>query len=227
MDDAVEFDAAMAAAMGFSSFGTKPSAKRRKFNSSNDAVVATPTLSASSSQQQRQPQNQGRGANAIPLGGRPAAALLPAMQNTDEILLEVDGDGVQEEEDDPEPQYIDTSRPVVPVEGFPAPANAAIHVKDDGTKGTPASLGRGHRPWDNGRGSDRSSHRAGDRRGGSKPWWQDYFDPTANMNPWEKLEKENSLKPLNNDWLTWEESKARWEALQTAGDQNVGDHVSV
>ena len=25
-----------------------------------------------------------------------------------------------------------------------------------------------------------------------KPWWDDYYDPAVNVNPWEKLEKEKA-----------------------------------
>ncbi|ETS79383.1 hypothetical protein PFICI_09236 [Pestalotiopsis fici W106-1] len=199
---------AMAAAMGFSSFGAQPSAKRRKFNSNTDSFIDAPSRNT----------DHGNGANAMPLGIRsaksqPSAAAPPPppqpKQNENEISLEDD-------EDDPEPQYLDTSRPAASVGTAPTPGDAAIQATIDniiGSTGAPGPEahhvgGHGDRHGPRQAGGDR-------RRGGGQPWWEDYYDPTANMNPWEKLEKQSGLEPLNNDWLSWEESKARWESLQT------------
>ncbi|KAK6065890.1 hypothetical protein SCUP234_12342 [Seiridium cupressi] len=192
---------AMAAAMGFSSFGMQPSAKRRKFNA-DDAVVA----SSSDAQQSSYQPHRGKGANATPLGARPVAG-----QNRDEISLDD-----EEDDADPEPQYIDTSRPVAPCDGPTPQDDAAVPATVDDMVGTTAPPS-GHRHA-GGRGGHHGQRQHGDRhRGdGRKPWWEDYYDPTTNMNPWEKLEKENGLKPLSNDWLTWEESKAAWEKVKPA-----------
>ncbi|KAK6208433.1 hypothetical protein LQW54_006778 [Pestalotiopsis sp. IQ-011] len=200
---------AMAAAMGFSSFGTQPSAKRRKFNSSSDSFV---TASSSSSGG-----DHGKGANALPLGTRPPAQRPsqppPQQQNANEISLHDDDD-----DHDPEPQYIDTSRPSAPL---PAPGDAAVQATIDSIVGSTGAPGlREHQVGgtQGGYGGHRGGPRGDSRRGG-QPWYQDYYDPTANMNPWEKLEKQNGLEPLGNDWLSWEESKARWEKLQSDTSQ--------
>ncbi|KAF7531044.1 hypothetical protein G7054_g9252 [Neopestalotiopsis clavispora] len=200
---------AMAAAMGFSSFG----AKRRKFNSNTDSFVGGPSS----------PVDHGKGANAMPLGIRsaqpqrsqppPSAPQSLPKHNDNEISLEDD-------DEDPEPQYLDTSRPAASVETAPTPGDAAIQATIDSIVGSTEASGP-EAPQVVGQGDRRGPRHAGGdrRRGGGQPWWEDYYDPTANMNPWEKLEKQNGLEPLNNDWLSWEESKARWESLQAGTSQ--------
>jgi hypothetical protein len=215
MDDA-DTDA-MARAMGFSSFGAQPN-KRRKYNHrANEAVVATPSL----------PLHQPNGANAVPLGTR--------SRNQEEIMLDDDDDdndegntlatcatapapagtegespaaaGADGQDEDPEPQYIDTSRPSLP-------AADDVQSKIDSILGTGVGA---QLPALDGPGSHGMGHRGrGGRQQGGKPWWEDYYDPTANMNPWEKLEKECDLAPTNA-WLTWEDSKARWEEVKARG----------
>lgn len=204
---------AMAAAMGFSSFGTQPSAKRRKFNSSSDSYVAGSSSSSGG--------DHGKGANALPLGTRPPPpaqrpsqpALPQQQQNANEISLDDDDD-----DDNFEPQYIDTSRPAAPAEAAPAPApgDAAVQATIDSIVGSAGLPGSGELQVGGGHGGHhRGGPRGDSRHRGGQPWYQDYYDPTANMNPWEKLEKQNGLEPLGNDWLSWEESKARWEKLQS------------
>ncbi|KAI4599124.1 hypothetical protein KJ359_002082 [Pestalotiopsis sp. 9143b] len=198
---------AMAAAMGFSSFGTQPSAKRRKFNSTSDSFVAGSSSSSGG--------DHGKGANALPLGTRPPAQRPsqppPQQQNANEISLDDD-------DDDPEPQFIDTSRPSAPL---PAPGDASVQATIDSIVGSTGAPDPGEHHVGGGQGGH-GGHRGGprgDARRGGQPWYQDYYDPTANMNPWEKLEKQNGLEPLGNDWLSWEESKARWEKLQSDTSQ--------
>jgi hypothetical protein len=41
-------------------------------------------------------------------------------------------------------------------------------------------------------GDQEETHRG---RGGRKPWWEGYYDPTSNENPWEKLEQAMGLEP--------------------------------
>ncbi|KAI1866239.1 uncharacterized protein JN550_007627 [Neoarthrinium moseri] len=208
----------MARAMGFSGFGTQPASKRRKYNPRIDEAVTdaapAPGLPVR--------HNQGKGANSLPLGVRRA--------NKDEISLDDDDDDAAEDgapavvqqdevraggarssngnddEDDPEPQYIDTSRPSLPeVDDVQSKINAIVGSTTDpaqpGPQGPFAGARGGHRPG--GRGGEREGH----------VWYEDYYDPTTNMNPWEKLEKDLGLKPTNS-WLTWEESKARWQEIQ-------------
>lgn len=209
MDDSE--DDAMADAMGFSSFGTQSSAKRRKYNPHTDEAF----VESSSSQPPRSPVNHGKGANALPLGNRPPPVLLPAVTaagNKDEISLEDDND------DDPGPQYIDTSRPSAPIEASSAShTDPLVQARLDEIVGSTAPPAQ-EAPVV-GRGGLSSHARPRGRPNDGKPWWDDYYDPATNMNPWEKLEKELGLKPLSNDYLTWEESKASWENVKTETQQ--------
>lgn len=218
MDDADS--EAMARAMGFSSFGAQPT-KRRKYNHrADEAVVAAPSLPIH--------QPSPHGANAVPLGTR--------SQNKDEISLDDEDDddaaaggasagaastasaptdaqgegsavaAVDGLDEDPEPQYMDTSRPSLPAaDDTQSRIDAVVGGGGPGEQRpaavAPESHGTGH-------------HRGrGGRQQGGQPWWDDYYDPTANMNPWERLEKERNMVPTNV-WLTWEESKARWEEVK-------------
>lgn len=106
--------AAMAAFMGFSSFGSQNHpAKKRKFNPATDAFVEGQKLA---SLDKGGPKGQGSGGNTIPLGrprefgktvkqavAREEAARLE-MNNDDEIAL-------SDEAEEDGPQYVDTSRP--------------------------------------------------------------------------------------------------------------------
>ncbi|KAL7624593.1 hypothetical protein AAE478_006160 [Parahypoxylon ruwenzoriense] len=78
MEDAEDATAAMAQAMGFSSFGTQNPNKRRKFNAHADAVVASTSASTSVVREAKS------GSNTIPLGVR--------VRNEDEINLDSDGE---------------------------------------------------------------------------------------------------------------------------------------
>ncbi|KAI2622865.1 hypothetical protein GGS21DRAFT_345356 [Xylaria nigripes] len=224
MDDDQDTAAAMAAAMGFSSFGTQNPNKRRKFNPSADAVVATDSPSTSSSalplHQHRGSAAATTGSNRIPLGIR--------KQNTNEIDLDDHEDGkgdrmtpvggpVQEtmigDFDEPyESQYLDTSRPSAPTVTDPS---------DDYQSKIDAILGSstgGHsfsQPPNPSRGGGHSTR--GGRRGGYRNtkrddrsetnWWENYYDPASIVNPWASLEKSLGLEPRGS-WLTWEEAKA-------------------
>ena len=102
---------AMAAAMGFSSFGTqKPATKKRKFNPATDAYVEGEELASLDKGGRK---GQGSGGNTIPLGkptvfGFPSTVIhknaeqeTTAERNQNEIALEdLDDDG---------PKYLDTS----------------------------------------------------------------------------------------------------------------------
>ncbi|KAH8677835.1 hypothetical protein BX600DRAFT_138462 [Xylariales sp. PMI_506] len=228
MDDLADTDA-MARAMGFSTFGTQPANKRRKYNPhTDDAVVAAPTLLPI--------HNQGKGANATPLGSR--------SQNKNEILLEDSdeegGTAVGEErdagttlvtaghddndDDDPEPQYIDTSHPLQPLD--PLEQNN-VQSKINSIVGSAPSLshnlgvaphaatGLQNQEDDMVNRDGHQSGRKGARSHQSRQaWWEDYYDPTANMNPWERLEKEKNMAPVDA-WLSWEVSKAKWEQVKS------------
>jgi hypothetical protein len=131
-----EETAAMAKAMGFSSFGALAPSKKRKFNPATDAVIEGQALAPL---ERNGRGDRGTGGNQIPLGKArvlgtitvPAAA---PKGNTDEISLDDEEDGGDEggegighldmsvpalaegedaevEEDGQEPAYIDTSLP--------------------------------------------------------------------------------------------------------------------
>lgn len=137
---------AMAAAMGFSSFGaSKPPAKKRKFNATTDAFVDGQALDKIDKGGKK---GQGSGGNNIKLGkqrifGQPAVPKVETRKgNEDEIDL-----GDEEEEEtlqnvgmrnarpaegnvDEGPQYLDTS--------LPAPAEA--ETDDKGEEDGPAYM---------------------------------------------------------------------------------------
>ncbi|KAI5920426.1 hypothetical protein F4810DRAFT_437248 [Camillea tinctor] len=239
MSDTEDTAAAMAQAMGFSSFGAQNPSKRRKFNPGTDAVVASssnPTVPLF-----RTEHAPGSGSNMTPLGVR--------TRNKDEINLDLDDDndeqqptpkanamtqgrdGQDGDDDDPEPQYIDTSRPPAPLEpdtgdsiqsqidnivGVSAPVEGSAYFASQVDAGGAGDLqgwgrGRGHDYGRNrGRGRGRGGGRGGNQGHGHDSghnWWEDYYDPWALINPWEKLEKNLGLKPRDS-FLTWEEAKA-------------------
>jgi len=108
---------AMAAAMGFSTFGTQGPSKKRKFNPKIDAFVEGQDLS---SLDKGGKHGQGSGGNQIPLGKPRVFGVkkeTEVLRNEEEILLGEDGDGDEDEgpryvdDEDEGPQYLDTSRP--------------------------------------------------------------------------------------------------------------------
>jgi hypothetical protein len=199
-----EDNAAMAAAMGFSSFGAQKSNKRRKFNPGTDAVVDEAAST---------------GSNLIPLGVR--------KTNTDEIDL--DDDIVEEEllvavsqaaypiapdhdDEGPQPQYLETSRPSAPI--VPEPTDQLQSMIDtivgSSADANPlpqlsSSVASSALSIRGGRGGHQRNMNRDDRSG--TKWWEDYYDPAFITNPWEKLEKHNGLKP-RGPWVSWEEAKA-------------------
>ncbi|KAI1780294.1 hypothetical protein F4818DRAFT_1907 [Hypoxylon cercidicola] len=220
MEEGDDAAAAMAEAMGFSSFGAQGNPnKRRKFNPRADAVVASDFAIP---HRDGAPPEAKTGSNATPLGVK--------SHNKDEIDLDDDDDeGLDASTSevlghlkdgqgnadggDPESRYLDTSRP--------ATVNAADEIQskiDDivGT-GTPTQ-------WPGIESSSSSSYGArragrvarGTREGyqvnqgrGRDPdrkWWVGYYDPSSNINPWEHLEQTKGLEPRGK-WMSWEEAK--------------------
>ncbi|KAI1381223.1 hypothetical protein F4677DRAFT_402433 [Hypoxylon crocopeplum] len=218
MEDTEDTAAAMAQAMGFSSFGGQnKSNKRRKFNPRADAVVASDSTSTIPLHQSNGVQEAVSGSNATPLGVR--------TRNEDEIDLEEDGganvsDGpshgrpTNEEDDDPEPQYLDTSRPPALstadlVDAALAEVNLIADAAMEHASEAPLSshgTDKGSSSW-GGRGG-RGAYQANRGRGREpgKIWWEDYYDPSSNVNPWERLEQTKGLEP-KGIWMTWEEAK--------------------
>ncbi|KAI1311848.1 hypothetical protein F5Y03DRAFT_291000 [Xylaria venustula] len=230
MGDAADADtdtaAAMAAAMGFSSFGAQKPNKRRKFNPSTDAVVAPAESSTSTLPFHRYNDagdynhNGTTGSNAIPLGAR--------RQNVDEIDLD-DHDDLQDLQDlpsshqaahlttaagdNPGPHHLDASPPSVPVVVEPADVlqsriDAIVDFSADAHSSlqpppSPA-VGAGHLNH-GGRGGHQHTSNRDDRS--STRWWDDYYDPAFIINPWDKLEIANGLESRGS-WVSWEEAKA-------------------
>ena len=101
----------MAAAMGFSSFGShKPAAKKRKFNPATDAYVEGDELAGLDKGGKK---GQGSGGNTMPLG---KARVFGSAKGADERTREAPTGGNEneislddEDDDDEGPRYIDTS----------------------------------------------------------------------------------------------------------------------
>ncbi|KAI0193730.1 hypothetical protein EV127DRAFT_249377 [Xylaria flabelliformis] len=216
MDDSEDDATTMAAAMGFSSFGAQKPNKRRKFNPSTDAFVDSDPASASGPHFYKHADSHitTTGSNMVPLGIR--------KKNIDEIDLEDDDEGRLPpdsresqhnitDDDDPEPQYLDTSRPSAPIVADPVdPLQSTIDaiVGSSADSGVSPQLSSSvmadGQPNRGGReGPQRNMNQ--DNRSGVK-WWEDYYDPAFIVNPWDKLEKANGLEPRGS-WVSWEEAK--------------------
>ncbi|KAH9907705.1 hypothetical protein F4778DRAFT_444306 [Xylariomycetidae sp. FL2044] len=220
MDDNEDATVAMAEAMGFSSFGAQnPPNKRRKFNPHADAVIASSTTSSNASPRNFDvPHASATGSNTTSLGIR--------MRNEDEVHLDIGEDepqvssseGVQAhvvgEGDDSGcanliPQYIDTQYPPA-TQGF-AGEDTQSKIDTLGAFKRPAE-GQSALSHSNGRGGPANKGGAygqtkmGNRVKQGNPWWEDYYDPSSNTNPWERLEQSQGLEPRGS-WMTWEEAK--------------------
>ncbi|KAI1644228.1 uncharacterized protein F4817DRAFT_223857 [Daldinia loculata] len=203
MEETEDTTAAMAQAMGFSSFGAQPSSnKRRKFNPRADAVVA----STSTSIPLHRISEAKSGSNAIPLGVR--------SKNEDEITLEDDEAASVTDsriysplnepgDDEPGPQYLDTSRPP-DIAAVDPTGDAISNTKTDATTGDYA----GHIVAAKSSAASTSGGFARQSQGHEpgKKWWDDYYDPSSNTNPWERLENIKGLGPRGS-WMSWEAAK--------------------
>lgn len=173
--------AAMAAAMGFSSFGSQnPPSKKRKYNS-NDAVVDIDGSKL-----------HGTGANSAPLAER-----RPPPANADEIALD---------DDDDDEANIDENSAAGTVEGASVQGGSdAAPGVGAGIAGLP------QRPAPSAGGFHGHQHPHQQRRGGgprhghgghhevNKLWYEDYYDHFSNENPWAKPEQAAGLQPIS----TW------------------------
>ncbi len=269
-DDGEDEASAMAAAMGFSSFGHKPPAKKRKFNPATDSFVEGQGLSKLDRGGKR---GKGSGGNEVALGktrifGQGKKGSQPV--NTNEIELELGDEddlegGLQltalakahlaDGNEDEGPQYLDTSLPApVDSEGPaygdtsdapsgsnppaiseseaaemqaridvilesigsapPPPSNNTPDYTNQTNRFPGASKNLPSRPppglSDTGRqrgGSDASSRggRGGGRGRGAagnrnEKWYEDYYDPSFNYNPWKRIEQDMGLEPVGS-WI--------------------------
>ncbi|KAI0131567.1 hypothetical protein F4814DRAFT_173604 [Daldinia grandis] len=212
MEENEDATAAMAQAMGFSSFGAQTNSnKRRKFNPRADAVVASTSIPLHHVTEAKS------GSNAIPLGVR--------SKNEDEITLEDDEVASitdskihfplnEPSDDEPGPQYLDTSRP---------PDIAAVDPTGDTMSNTINDATTGDHPRHIVEANSSAANTSGDFVGHDsgcggyqaqqnqehepeKKWWDDYYDPSSNVNPWGRLEHIKGLGPRGS-WMSWEEAK--------------------
>lgn len=178
----------MAQAMGFSSFGhqDRPQ-KKRKYNSRADAafVDARP-----------QEEDAASGANSTALGVRTATTSL----NAAEIDLDEDDDDDKQEE---KPRVASTTTAATAMRD----ENLGGAVVDSTTSADaqvrPASLPQ--RPASGTGFVGRQPHQAHQQphRGSqsSQPWYDGYYDPTSNENPWMFIEKARGLES-RGPWLS-------------------------
>ncbi|KAH8883911.1 hypothetical protein GQ53DRAFT_830352 [Thozetella sp. PMI_491] len=221
--DPEDDSAAMAAAMGFSSFGGQDRpAKKRRYNAGSDAIVASSLPSALPGSLPPKPSAPARltGANQLPLHQRTPrgpGSSAAAGKNADEIDLdddEVDGDqggapvathgglgGSEHADEDPPPQYLDTSR-----------LPTSYEEPMDGGAGA----------WHGHRGGRAGAQRGGSRGGrggyggsGLPQWWLDYYDPSSNQNPWERLERARGIDSKGT-WLARSTKEGRDSAAASA-----------
>jgi len=97
-DDEFAVDPTLAASLGFSSFGTQPSAKKRKYGHNDNAFVDPSSLSSQNKPKAAQ-QDAGKGANALPLGRRKdtanaANAIVEPLKAVDPSPVIVEATGV-------------------------------------------------------------------------------------------------------------------------------------
>jgi hypothetical protein len=174
---------AMAAAMGFSSFGSQGPAKKRKFNPKTDALVDGQELEALDRGGKK---GQGSGGNTIPLGKARVFGQGPAPN--DEIAL------------DEEPQYLDTS--------LPAPADEAREMQEridgilaglDEAEGGVVAPGPQHLAGPPSLDAASVASTRGPRGQRNDLWYMGYFDAASVENPWARLEGEKGLE-VRGSW---------------------------
>ncbi|KAK1761068.1 hypothetical protein QBC47DRAFT_369002 [Echria macrotheca] len=159
MED-IDPEAAMAAAMGFSAFGTQPQnrpSKKRKFNPSSPDGPPLPA---------------GTGANSLPVHPRSSESISTGSSSN-------------------YPAQIGTDLPTTTGAGAGAEAGSEA--------GIGIATGPEIRRGGGGGGNARGGH--GHGHGQRNPlWYTDYYDPTSNQNPWERLEQMRGL-PAVGPWL--------------------------
>jgi hypothetical protein len=168
-------DAAMMQAMGFSSFGAQdPPSKKRRYNPRADAAVPT---------SDKVVQPAGTGSNMTPLGSaaRREDGALPAT-GADAIEPATSTPGLSASNQSSQDTMTGNTSTL------PAPS-ASLPARPMPTAGpmrSPASGAPEQRHHD---------------RSVNDNWYEGYYDPSSNENPWERLEKSLGL-PSKGTWLT-------------------------
>lgn len=172
-------DQAMAQALGFSSFGAQDRPqKKRKYNPHADAagLVSQGSHSQAST-----------GSNSTPIGSSRRVEALQSASNADEIALD-DDEGADENES-------------VQAEN--------LHITSDAqegasTSGAPAHLlGLPQRPPPSATTTHPSSRAEGHQEENAhrRPWFEGYYDPSSNENPWKRLETSLGLQSKGS-WIS-------------------------
>lgn len=183
MDPEVEGDeAAMAEAMGFSSFGAQDRPqKKRRYNPAADA--STGMQRQSHSGQGVRVKEASTGSNSTPLGTSSRNATQEGSANTGEIDL---GD------DDDEGEALRKSSTRL-VEEQETTSSSSAEARPASLPARPAP-GTGFVGSTTGRSSDGQGQRTRPSKGSRELWYEGYYDHTSNENPWERLEKSLGLE---------------------------------
>lgn len=216
--------AAMAAAMGFSSFGAPPS-KKRRFNPHADAFTASPPTTS---------------ANAIPLHPRDTTAAAPSSSSDGDVQAQIDAIvasgnatyGLETSQLDGHGPSRHGFRPGVvadapnagksdmsgmaagfhPMAGAPGTADGPSLVSSSSLPQPPAAgsvsqIGGGpgeglpsSRQGGGGGGEEGSAWNGGEFFINPR-WYAGYYDATTNENPWARLETKMGLPPAPGTWL--------------------------
>ncbi|KAJ6441822.1 Alpha-1,2-mannosyltransferase alg11 [Purpureocillium lavendulum] len=193
--------AAMAQMMGFSAFGAQDRPqKKRRFNPHADAATEQSSRQTHHRHNHRQAAARGSstGSNATPLGATRRAAggvsvPPPPSTNTDEISLDVD---VNEPAAAAAAGEENAAPARTSITSLPRPADLPERPgAGTGFVGVPSRGEHG----------ERHQHRGGDGGGPQsrkgEAWYEGYYDPTSNENPWERLEASMGLSPRGS-WLS-------------------------
>lgn len=244
-DDEVMDSSAMAEAMGFSGFGMqRPPSKKRKFNPHADAAVSAPAngkvasttganMAPLGQRKMRLPPPSSSDLPARPPTSTTADGAGAGVGKTDTGEIDLD-DHYDVNPDGPDSRYMDTSRPARgylleelaeieaqekidailasssgSIPGLPAPPPPG--TGEEGFVGYRGQRQHGQR----GRGTNNKQHRSDE--GAKAPWWQGYYDPKMNQNPWEALETKMGLGPRGT-WVPRNGKLAKTETREQEMD---------
>jgi hypothetical protein len=183
MDTPLDDEEAMAQAMGFSSFGQNKSQKR-KYNPHADAIISSDSKTA-----QRAAKASATGSNSTPLG-IPREKPDPAAANVDEIDLDEDEDENEDKHED------DNDGIALNPAGIPESSAAPALVRPHGLPERPVPGPGFIRPPGDHKGSH--GHQDGSKH---TVWYEGYYDPSSNENPWRRLEGSKGLPSLGT-WIS-------------------------